>query len=106
MRTTISHNFVDVIPESIDEGVVYVCAQYETAIHRCCCGCGNEVVSPLHPRQWSFMFDGETISLTPSLGNSSFPVSLTTGSEAIESTGPGPSVGTRSHGCAPVIDEC
>jgi Family of unknown function (DUF6527) len=73
MRTTISHEFVDVIPESLDEGVLYVCIQYETAIHRCCCGCGEEVVSPLHPRQWSLVFDGQTISLTPSLGNWSFP---------------------------------
>jgi hypothetical protein len=73
MRTKIDHRFVDTIPNELDAGVVYVCIQYETVIHRCCCGCGYEVVSPLHPLQWSITFNGETISLTPSIGNWSFP---------------------------------
>lgn len=73
MWTRIDHRFVDTIPDELDEGVVYVCIQYETVAHRCCCGCGNEVVSPLHPLQWSITFNGETISLSPSIGNWSFP---------------------------------
>jgi hypothetical protein len=73
VRTRIDHRFVDTIPDELDEGVVYVCIQYETVVHKCCCGCGNEVVSPLHPLQWSITFNGETISLTPSIGNWSFP---------------------------------
>ncbi|WP_030482240.1 DUF6527 family protein [Lentzea albidocapillata] len=73
MRTTISHEFVDTIPDHLDDGVVYISIPYATAVHRCCCGCGHEVVTPLHPRQWSLTFDGESISLTPSIGNWSFP---------------------------------
>ena len=71
--TAISHRFVDLIPEDLEDGVVYVCVQYETVSHLCLCGCRNEVVSPLHPQQWSLSFDGSTISLTPSIGNWSFP---------------------------------
>lgn len=73
MRTTISHEFVDVIPADLDEGVLYVCIPYTTAVHKCFCGCGHEVVTPFAPRQWSLIFDGEAISLTPSIGNWSFP---------------------------------
>lgn len=73
MRTTVSHEFVNKIPDEPEEGVVYVSIPYTTAVHRCCCGCGHEVVTPLHPLQWSLTFNGETISLTPSIGNWSFP---------------------------------
>jgi hypothetical protein len=34
--------------------------------------CGNEVVTPLSPRDWKLIFDGETVSLDPSIGNWSF----------------------------------
>jgi hypothetical protein len=73
MRITISHEFVDIIPDRLEDGVVYVSIPYATAVHSCCCGCGYEVVTPLHPRKWSLIFDGKAISLTPSIGNWSFP---------------------------------
>ncbi|MEV4320623.1 DUF6527 family protein [Microbispora rosea] len=73
MRTAIRHEFVAMIPDHLDEGVVYVSMPYATAVHLCCCGCGHEVVTPLHPLQWSLILNGETISLTPSIGNWSFP---------------------------------
>jgi hypothetical protein len=73
MLNRITHQFVDIVPDHLDEGVVYVCIPYETVVHRCCCGCGNEVVTPLNPLQWSVTFNGETVSLSPSIGNWSFP---------------------------------
>ena len=36
---------------------------------RCCCGCGEEVVTPFSPAQWQMSFDGEAVSLHPSIGN-------------------------------------
>jgi hypothetical protein len=36
------------------------------------CGCGNEVVTPLSPTGWYMTFNGETISLHPSIGNWGF----------------------------------
>jgi hypothetical protein len=67
------HEFVEVIPDQPHQGVVYVCIRYATVVHRCCCGCGSEVVTPLSPTDWKLIFDGETISLHPSIGNWSFP---------------------------------
>ncbi len=57
--------FVDLIPDELAEGTVYVSILYATVVHKCCCGCGNEVVTPLGPTDWQLVFDGESISLTP-----------------------------------------
>ena len=46
--------------------------EYSTVVHKCCCGCGQEVVTPLSPIGWKLIFDGETISLYPSIGNWNF----------------------------------
>lgn len=64
--------FVDNIPDDLVSGVLYVCIRYATVVHLCCCGCDNEVVTPLTPTDWSLIFDGETVSLSPSVGNWSF----------------------------------
>lgn len=37
------------------------------------CGCGNYVITPITPTDWHLTFDGESISLHPSIGNRSFP---------------------------------
>ncbi|MEQ9865396.1 DUF6527 family protein [Pectobacterium aroidearum] len=47
--------------------------EYGTVVHSCCCGCGLEVVTPLTPTDWKLTFDGETISLWPSVGNWNLP---------------------------------
>ena len=69
---TIKHKFVDFIPNSIEEGTLYISIEYCTAVHKCVCGCGNEVVTPLSPTDWELRFDGKTVSLFPSIGNWNF----------------------------------
>lgn len=71
--TTVRHAFVELIPDEFDDGTVYVSIPYATVVHRCCCGCGQEIVTPLTPTDWTLSFDGETISLDPSIGNWSLP---------------------------------
>jgi hypothetical protein len=65
----LEHRFVEHIPECLESGVLYISIEYAIAVHRCCCGCGEEVVTPFTPIDWSFIFDGETVSLHPSIGN-------------------------------------
>lgn len=72
-HTSISHEFVDFIPSQLDDGILYVSIPYATAVHRCACGCGNKVVTPISPAQWQLLYDGESVSLTPSIGNWQFP---------------------------------
>ena len=65
----LEHRFVEDIPESLDPGVLYISMEYATAAHSCCCGCGEEVITPFTPTDWKMTFDGETISLKPSVGS-------------------------------------
>lgn len=73
VRRTVTHEFVEFIPDKLEEGVLYVSMIYATAAHRCLCGCGREVVTPLSPTDWQLAFDGDSVSLAPSVGNWSFP---------------------------------
>jgi len=68
----LQHRFVEFIPEILEDGVLYVSMEYCTAIHKCVCGCGNKVVTPISPTGWQLKFDGKSISLTPSIGNWNF----------------------------------
>ncbi len=63
------HEFVHFIPEDLVEGVLYVSIPFATVVHKCCCGCGIEVVTPLDPTDWQMTFDGKSVSLQPSIGN-------------------------------------
>jgi hypothetical protein len=65
----LEHRFVDRIPRLIEPGVLYISTEHGTAIHSCCCGCGHEVVTPLTPTDWKMTYDGESVSLDPSIGN-------------------------------------
>lgn len=71
-RSRLSHQFVEFIPEQLEEGVLYISQRYGTAAHRCCCGCGEEVITPLTPTDWAFQVDGNVVTLHPSIGNWSF----------------------------------
>ena len=68
-RTKYSHQFIEHLPDNLDDGVLYISVRYATAAHRCFCGCGHEVVTPLHPTKWKLTFDGVTTSLHPSVGS-------------------------------------
>lgn len=70
---TLTHQFVEFIPDKLADGTIYISVKYATAAHMCCCGCGQEVVTPIAPTGWSLTFDGKTISLNPSIGNWSYP---------------------------------
>lgn len=66
---TLQHQFVRSVPRELEPGVLYVSIDFSTVVHSCCCGCGEQVVTPLTPTDWRMTFDGETVSLHPSVGN-------------------------------------
>lgn len=61
--------YVAHLPDNLAEGVLYVCDEFKLAAHLCCCGCGEEVVTPLNDAQWSVIRRGAAVSLWPSVGN-------------------------------------
>jgi hypothetical protein len=72
-KEILAHEFVEFVPDVVEKGKLYISIEYATVVHKCCCGCGKEVVTPLSPTDWKLIFDGKTISLDPSIGNWSFP---------------------------------
>ena len=69
----LAHKFVELVPEKLEKGILYISITYGTASHLCCCGCGREVVTPIARNGWKFTYDGETVSLAPSIGNWNLP---------------------------------
>ena len=67
----IEHRFVDSFPKVSDmtPGVLYVSLKYRSAAHLCACGCGAEVVTPIRKGAWRFEFDGDSVTLHPSIGS-------------------------------------
>ncbi|MFM7852085.1 MAG: DUF6527 family protein, partial [Flammeovirgaceae bacterium] len=65
----LQHKFIELLPPVIEEGVLYISLEYCSAIHKCVCGCGNKVITPISPTEWELTFDGKSVSLYPSIGN-------------------------------------
>lgn len=66
--------FIDSVPMPAEmaRGVLYISMRYSSASHKCACGCGQEVVTPLSITGWTLQFNG-SVSLNPSIGNQEFP---------------------------------
>lgn len=72
-ETVVSPEFVEFIPADLQERTLYISIPYATAVHLCACGCGNKVVTPVSPAEWTMIWDGDSVSLSPSIGNWQFP---------------------------------
>ncbi|MEK4243723.1 MULTISPECIES: DUF6527 family protein [Janibacter] len=66
-------SFVETFPTTLRPGVLYVSIEFTTCAHLCACGCGEEVITPLSPPQWSLTYNGRDVSLHPSVGNWALP---------------------------------
>lgn len=65
----LSPEVVDSFPRPMSEGTLYVSLVFNSCGHLCCCGCKREVITPLSPAQWSITYDGQDVSLSPSIGS-------------------------------------
>lgn len=70
----LQHRFVNSFPDNPESGVLYIALDFVTMSHLCCCGCGQEVITPLSPNDWKMIFDGQSITLHPSIETGLCPV--------------------------------
>lgn len=63
---------LDEFPRVLEEGILYISKECELAAHKCCCGCGEDVFTPLNPARWRLDRRGGRVSLHPSIGNWKF----------------------------------
>lgn len=70
-KDAIFHQFVTAIPlrDEMEPKTLYISIPLRIANHLCICGCGTESPTPLAPTEWSMTFNGESVSLYPSIGN-------------------------------------
>ena len=64
--------FVEYFPDKFESGILYVSMKYAICGHLCACGCGEKVITPLSPKQWKIAYNGEDVTLYPSIGNYAF----------------------------------
>lgn len=60
---------VHYMPKDLEQGVLYVSEEFDTAVHLCACGCGSKIRTPLGPTEWSFEETPDGPTLYPSIGN-------------------------------------
>lgn len=63
---------VEQMPEALENGVLYIAPEYRIAMHLCCCGCGEEVATPIGDTEYRIQLDGERATVFPSVGNHDF----------------------------------
>ena len=69
MITYLTPQFVELIPEILEEGILYVSFEYKVSLHYCPCGCGNKVILPFGQKGWEIKQKGNLISFSPSIGS-------------------------------------
>ncbi|RWZ67855.1 hypothetical protein ELQ92_00860 [Labedella populi] len=67
-RLEVDHRFVEELPAALKPGLVYISGTHNIAAHLCCCGCNEEIVTPLGKAGWTLHYDGQ-VTLSPSIGN-------------------------------------
>ena len=65
--------WVEDMPGAMEAGKVYISPKHALTEHLCACGCGTEVSLPLGRSEWKIVYDGDTVSIRPSIGNWRLP---------------------------------
>ena len=65
--------WVEDMPETMEGGKIYLSIKHRLTEHLCACGCRAEVSLPLGRNDWKIEYDGETVSIWPSVGNWQLP---------------------------------
>ena len=66
--------FVEYIPNILVQDYIYISKEFETSVHLCLCGCGNQSIIPLNIKNgWNFIENNGLISFTPSILNTNCP---------------------------------
>ncbi|MDO8773712.1 MAG: DUF6527 family protein [Burkholderiaceae bacterium] len=71
MRFELQH--VEVMPQKLQPGILYVSLEFETAHHLCACGCGQKVRTPLSAAEWQVEETPQGVTLRPSIGSWQLP---------------------------------
>lgn len=71
--TNFSIQHVKYMPETLQEGILYISIEFGAAAHLCACGCGSKIRTPLGPTEWRLKETRQGPTLWPSIGNWQLP---------------------------------
>jgi hypothetical protein len=72
--TVLRPEYVEHLPEQLEQGVLYICEAFDATAHKCCCGCGEDVYNKLGPARWRLIkLPDASVTLYPSIGNWNYP---------------------------------
>lgn len=76
--TELTPEYVHFMPEkpAMKEGILYISREFGSVQHRCACGCGEIVVTPIDTVQWWTLREedeGRVVTLWPSIGRFQSP---------------------------------
>ena len=95
-QSALTHQFVHYIPADLAEGILYVSLTYNTAVHRCACGCGEQGRHPHHPSRLAALLRRRGSITHPVDRELGLPCRSHTGSTAALSAGPAHGLPARS----------
>lgn len=75
-RVEVKHIKVQNLPfiDKMEENTIYISDKYGISEHKCLCGCGKRVATPLGYKEWSYKIDTKNrLSMHPSIGNYQYP---------------------------------
>lgn len=72
MLTQLTPQFTELIPDVLEEGILYISEEYSVAAHLCTCGCKKETITPFCNGGWEIEINKDLVSLSPSIGNFNF----------------------------------
>jgi Family of unknown function (DUF6527) len=73
-KVEITTEYVEFIPNELEDNKIYISEKYKVSVHGCLCGCGNITALPLSSNGWNLIKEKDNkISFTPSIGNYNFP---------------------------------
>lgn len=70
-QVTATPEFVEFIPEKLEEKIFYISKEYGVMCHLCLCGCGNKTCIPVGDiqteRDWQMIENNGMVTFKPSL---------------------------------------
>jgi len=57
------------LPKYLEDNIIYISEEYETATHKCLCGCGLPSVTPLDKNGWTIDTLNGKLTMKPSILN-------------------------------------
>ena len=72
-KVPVKVKYVEIIPDKLEQDIIYISNEYKTSIHLCLCGCGKKAVTPTGKNGWTITSNENGVTFKPSILNTNCP---------------------------------